>query len=334
MRHDSQTVSDLGERALIDRILGRFGGEAPPSEVWSGDDAALLETSGRVLVSTDLMVEHVDFELSYATGSDIGWKVAAINASDLAAMGGSPRHAVVTLALDASTPVELVDGIAQGMAEAALKWSFDLVGGDISAASELSIGLTMLGTVVANEPVLRSGARPGDALCITGTLGGAAGGLIVLRAGLNGDARALSLMARQLRPTARVAEGAALARLGAAAMIDVSDGLAVDLGHIVESSEVGCEVALDVLPVDGGLAWLTKQEGITADPTLLAVTGGEDFELLFALDESLVARASGELAELGTTVTRIGTVTESGRLIGGRDLEEWRRRGWEHLRER
>lgn len=331
MGRDSRTVADLGELALIERIVGRLGGRPPPAEIWSGDDAAVLETTGRVLLTTDLMVEHVDFDLGYATGGDIGWKAIAVNASDLAAMGGSPGHAVATLALHPSTPVDTVDGITLGLAEAAERWSVALVGGDISSASELSIGVTMLGTIVERAPVLRSGARPGDALCVTGALGGAAGGLIALRAGLEGEA-ARRLGARQLRPRALVAEGAALARLGVTAMIDLSDGLAMDLGHLVDSSGVGCEVALEDVPVDGDLAWLAAQEGVVADPVLLALEGGEDFELLFTLDEALVGRAVRELGELGTAVTRIGTVTESARLMGGRDLEEWRRKGWEHLR--
>ena len=182
--------------------------------------------------------------------------------------------------------------------------------------------------------VLRSGARPGDVLCVTGHLGGAAGGLHLLRGGGDAgrdDGPALELVRRQLRPRARIAEGVVLARLGATAMIDVSDGLALDLDRLLDASGAGCRVELDAVPVDPNLRALP---GAAWDALELALAGGEDLELLAALPPDGVERAVAQLDELGTPLVRIGWVTESERLVDGDDLATWRDKGWDHLRNR
>ena len=336
MDHDRPplTAGDLGERALIERIAPRFG---PPAagEVWSGDDTATLRAPGaELLFTTDLMVEDVDFKLSYSSGFDVGWKLIAANASDVAAMGGRPWRAVASIALRPETEVAFVDAFAEGMAALSKELGLGLVGGDFSSGREISASVAMLGIAPDGGPVLRSGARVGDVLCVTGALGGAAGGLLVLEEGIDGPGSGErdALAAASQRPRPRVNEGRVLAD-HAHAMIDLSDGLAVDLGHMTEASGVGCEVDLDAVPLHEALGWLQDRRPQT-DPLALALTGGEDFELLLSLDDSELSEARARLGEQGTSLTRIGVVTEGPARIGNTDLDDWRAQGWEHLHNR
>lgn len=326
--NERETVAALGEFGLIDRFAARLG-PPPDGETWSGDDAAVLISPGTTLLyTTDLLVEKVDFDMGYATGADIGWKALAVNVSDIAAMGGRPRHAVAGLGLRADSPVDAADGVIDGLLSAASRWDVDLVGGDVSSAGGFILSVALIG-VAENAPVRRSGAGPGDIICVTGSLGGAAGGLALLRDGSPLETPAKQrLRARQLRPMARLEEGRRLARLGATAMIDVSDGLAGDLLHLLEASQLGCEVAPSAIPIDPDLDSL---EGL--DPLEAALAGGEDFELLFTLAEDRYESARASLAELGTPVTRIGITVEGGsRLLGGRPLDAAGEVGWDHLR--
>lgn len=323
-----ETVAALGEFGLIDRFAARFG-PPPEGETWSGDDAAVLISPGATLLyTTDLLVEAVDFDMGYASGADIGWKAIAVNISDIAAMGGRPRHAVVGLGLRADCSVDAADGVIDGLLAAASRWDVDLVGGDVSGAGELILSVALIG-VAENSPVHRSGASAGDVICVTGSLGGAAGGLALLRDGSPLETPAKQrLRARQLRPTPRLEEGRRLARLGATAMIDVSDGLAGDLLHLLDASRLGCEIAPSAIPIDPDLDSL---EG--PDPLEAALAGGEDFELLFTIAEDRFESARASLSELGTPVTRIGiTVEGSRRLFGGRHLDAVGEVGWDHLR--
>ena len=331
------TVGELGERALIERIAPRFG---PPAtgEVWSGDDTAVFQAPDRrLLFTTDLMVEDVDFRTAYSGGFDVGWKLIAANASDIAAMGGRPWRAVASVALRPETEVGFVDDLASGMAALCRELDLGLVGGDFSSGREISASVAMIGVAGESGPVLRSGARIGDVLCVTGTLGGAAGGLMVLEEGietLESEDRAARaardvLVAASQRPDPRVAEGQVLAAY-AHAMIDLSDGLAVDLGHLTDASGVGCEVILGAVPFNDSINWLGHRRPQT-DTISLVVTGGEDFELLLSLDASDLSEAQERVGDLGTTLTKIGVVTDGPARIDDRDLDEWRARGWQHL---
>lgn len=314
-----EPVSAVGEFGLIERFRTKLPA-APEGETWSGDDAAVIAPGApQTLLTIDVLVQGVDFDLSYCSPADIGWKAMAVNVSDIAAMAGRPTRAVAALSLPSHTPVEVVDGILEGMIEAAARWEVDLVGGDISEAPQISIAITLLGE--AEAPMLRSGAQVGDAICVTGSLGGAAAGLILLRNGVQRP-ETHGLRQRQLRPDARVAEGAALAREGGAtALIDVSDGFVADLGHVLEASGVGCVLDPTAVPIDPDI----HMAGSDVDPLELALTGGEDFELIATLPVDLVDGVSH-------LVTRVGTVTKSGRSIGGRSLDVWKQRTWEHLR--
>jgi thiamine-monophosphate kinase len=329
-----QTVSDLGEEALVERIVARLGPQ-PPDEVWAGDDAALLRAPpGDLVLTTDVLVEGLDFSWSWCSGVDVGWKAVAVNASDLAAMGARPRHAVAALSLPASTPLERFDGLVEGMTEAAAAAGAAVVGGDLSGAREVSLSVALLGSCEPGRAVRRAGARPGEAICVTGSLGGAAGGLVALRAGLlegGGDPALRRLAARQLRPRPRIEEGVLLAALGASSMIDVSDGLLADLARLMRAGGTGCAVEPELVPVDPDLSALAGRAG---DPRALAATGGEDFELLFTIDPARAGAARSELARAGTAVTRIGVVAEGGLRFGEREFETMGELGWEHLRKR
>ena len=325
---DRQTVAEIGEVGLIERFAARLG--APPrGETWTGDDSAVLKAPGSIyLYTTDLLIEAIDFDMSYASGADIGWKALAVNVSDIAAMGGRPHHALVGLGVRTDCPLATADGILDGLLAAASRWDVQLVGGDISSSSALVLYVALTG-VTETEPVRRSGARPGDSICVTGALGGAAGGLALLRDEVAAEPPARRrLVARQLRPEARLEEGRRLAALGATAMIDVSDGLIGDLLHLLDASELGCNVIPEAIPVDPDLTALTGGP----DPLEAALGGGEDFELLFTLADDAVQRARVSLAELGTPVTRIGATHEGGkRMLGDGPLPAAGERGWDHL---
>ena len=300
---------------------------APANELWRGDDAALLSLqSGAAVVTTDALVEGEDFDLAYCSGFDLGWKGLAVNVSDVAAMAGKPTHAVATLVLPPSTPVELVERIGAGLAAAANRWDVGVVGGDLSAGPVVVLGLTVIGAPASRRLVPRGGARPGDLICVTGSIGGSWGGLELLRRG-RGDASD-ALVERHLRPLASVDEGRILSDVGGTAMIDVSDGFAVDLTRLMHASGTGCVVDPAAVPVDPALVVLVRL-GIarTEDLTRSAILGGEDFELLATLPPGV---------DPPEGVTIVGEVTAEAALrFGDEDLEELgRNEGWDHLRGR
>lgn len=289
------------------------------------------------------MSEHVDFELDWAAGPDIGYKLVAINVSDIAAMGGRPTRAVATVQLGEDTGSELVEGIALGIARAAEAWEIGIVGGDLGRGAELSVTMTLLGQI-QGPPVLRSGARPGDLICVTGSLGAAHAGLLLLQAGIV-DRRAVEaemsaatgadglavLAVAQLRPRPRLLEGQALAPL-ATSMIDVSDGLAPDLERICLASGVGCEIRSDAVPLHPDLQHAQRAVNGFPDPLGCALVGGEDFELLFTVPEDRLDDVEHALDEVGTSISVLGEATREGRTIDERPLEEWSKHAWDHLR--
>lgn len=319
------TVSDIGEDALLKRIERRLE-HGRGDELWAGDDTAVLVTPGtRVLMTTDQLVERVDFDLTYCTGFDVGWKAVAASASDIAAMCGRPAHAVAAVALRPDVSVAFFDDLLEGLLAAARRWDIALVGGDLSGAREISVTVALSGTPMGAGPVLRSGARSGDVLCVTGTLGAARGGLEVLRRGSRSPETEV-LVERQLRPSARIEEAAMLAGLGPTAMIDVSDGLAVDLNRLLSASKAGVAVALDAVPVEPALTYVPGLDAVEA-----AVLGGEDFELLFTIGADGAGDAVSALGRLGTPLTRLGTIVDGIGTLGGRPLESWKEKGWQHL---
>jgi thiamine-monophosphate kinase len=280
------------------------------------DDAALVDVpgGGQVVVSVDSVVAGVHVDLSVCTPGDVGWKALMGALSDLAAMGAVPLGALVALCLPGgSGDGALALGVMAGMAEASAASGCPLLGGDLSEAGELVAAVTVLGTVEAGRgaPVARSGALPGDAVLVTGACGGSAAGLRELRAG--GSASG-GLAYR--RPVARLGEGQVARRAGAHAMIDVSDGLALDLHRLADASGVG--FALRDVPVAPGAT--------LAD----ALGGGEDYELVIAAGEADVAGLLGDFAAAGLREPiRMGTCTAdpARRTLGDAPLE---RLGWQH----
>lgn len=313
------SVGVLGERGLIRRIATSPAvvPGAPGIEVGLGDDTAVLMVppGHKLLATTDLLIEDVHFRRASAAPADIGWKAMAVNLSDIAAMGGIPRWALVALAVPADTDVEAVDAFYGGMAEAAAPHGVSVVGGDTAASrAGWTINVTLLG-IHPGEPRLRSQARPGDAVMVTGSLGASAAGLHVLEMGLD-RARAAGvtgtrlgeLTRAHLRPRARVAEGRWLGQApGTHAMMDCSDGLATDLGHICRESRVGARVELERVPVAAAVRDAARTLG--ADAHRWAVSGGEDYELLLTCDPAAVERLIAGLAEAtGTPLTLIGRI--------------------------
>jgi len=263
-------VDDIGagERAAIERIRGVL--PAPPRhETWIGDDAAAVAppASGPLLLAADLVVEGVHADLALVGLDDLGWKALAVNVSDVAAMGGRPLHALVCVAGPPDTDLDL---LYAGIAAAAEEYRCAVVGGDLSNAASLTVAVAVTGECPGGRPVLRSGARPGDALLVTGPLGRSAAGLAALHSPDRQAKAYAEYVEAYRRPRARVAEGMVAAATGATAMIDVSDGLAADVRNLAAASGIG--VDLHNVAADPG--WPVSEED--------ALFGGEDYELLFA----------------------------------------------------
>ncbi|MDQ4095255.1 MAG: thiamine-phosphate kinase [Actinomycetota bacterium] len=325
---DERSLGDVGEWGLIEAIRAHLD-NPPRGEIWSGDDAAVVGvTREKIVFTTDVLVEGIDFDLAYAPADSVGAKAIAANASDVAAMGGRPRWAVAAVTLRAELPEGFVDGLTRGMAQAAGAIGAALVGGDISEGREVVVSVAMVG-VLDGRAVTRHGARVGDLICVTGALGGAAGGLLLLRSSGATTEAGRRLVERQLRPRARTAEGPLLAQ-HATAMIDVSDGLAADLAHILDASGVGCRLHPDRIPIDADLEAAGAE--MPADLLGLALAGGEDFELLFTVDPRDQEHVEEALEGLETPWSVIGEITENDRLVGDRNLDAWKGKGWEHLR--
>jgi thiamine-monophosphate kinase len=282
----------------------------PAGETWIGDDAAVVAPPPEsLLLAADLVVAGVHVDLDLVGIDDMGWKAMSANVSDLAAMAGRPCQALVSVAGPASTDL---DGLFSGLAQAAERYRCPVVGGDLANASVLVVAVAVTGTSEGRPAVLRSGARPGDALFVTGPLGASAAGLDVLRSGRAGEAPVLAAAHR--RPQARVEEGQAARAGGATAMIDLSDGLAIDLDRVGAASGVG--VALTAVPV---------AEGATLDH---ALSGGEDYELAFCAADPDEVVAAFDAAGLRAPV-RIGSCTgdPEERQLDGARLQPT---GWEH----
>ncbi|WP_027718629.1 thiamine-phosphate kinase [Desulfovirgula thermocuniculi] len=304
-------LSEIGEFGLIARVAQ--GLLTHPGEVvaGAGDDAAVLRLPGPhwLLFTTDMLVEGVHFSLAWATYEQVGYKTVAVNASDIAAMGGWPTHGVISLGLPPRVSVEEVEALYHGLRRAAAEYRLNIVGGDTVASPErLVINFALLGLVEAGLAVLRGGARVGDLICVTGTLGNSAAGLYLCQnPGLAPDGETAAFLYRaHLEPRAKLAAGRLLASAGATAMEDVSDGLARELHNICRASGVGCLVRAKDVPLSSQARELARLAG--CDPLEWALSGGEDYELVFTLPEDLFEQAKEELAAIGESCTCIGEI--------------------------
>lgn len=283
-----------------------------------GDDCAVIskDSDTDILVTTDMLVEDVDFRTTWTSPRDLGTKALAVSLSDVAAMGGSPRFSMLTLGLPGKIwESKFAEEFMNAYLELANAEGVTLIGGDISKTPDkIVIDSWVLGEIPSGKAKPRSGARPGDILCVTGSLGGARAGLEILEHGKAAESSsAVSLVNRLLRPVARTSAGAILGKLEAVtSMIDVSDGLCGDLGHICEQSGTGARLLASAIPVDEAIV-TALQEGLLIsdgdDPAGLqyALKGGEDFELLFTVSPSELGAVTEAMN--GHACTCIGEIT-------------------------
>lgn len=325
-------LAELGEFGFIDRI-GRAVAPGNGVRLGIGDDcAALTLPPGELLLTTtDLLIEQVHFRREWTDLRTLGRKSVAVNVSDIAAMGGTPRHLFLGLAVPAGMRVEELDEYLAGFLEAASHYGATLAGGDTCGSpGPLMISVTAEGAVPEGQLVCRSGARRGDAIYVSGTLGDSGLALQMLLAGQKPE---IFLARRHHDPEARAGLGQTLARAAIpTAMIDVSDGLLADLGHILESSGVGAEVEAAALPLSSPFL-----RALAQDPSLLdlALSGGEDYELLFTVPTEKKAALAELVKSAQVPVTRLGIITsaDKGLMVIGRDGQPIRPRqtGYDHF---
>jgi thiamine-monophosphate kinase len=333
--HDN-SVTSVGEFALIDRLRRLIPTTGPGVTVGLGDDAAILAFGGPVLATCDIQVEGIHFTWDLCTAEDVGWRAVAVNLSDIAAMGGTPRFILISLALPPATSVDCVEKIYRGIAEISAAHGVVVAGGNLSSTpGPLLIDVTALGD--ASRALTRAGARPGDRVWVTGTVGKAAAGrFLAQRADVWVPGRA-ALVAAYCRPIPRVDAGRILGRIpDLSAMIDTSDGTASDLLHLAEASGVGVRIDADRLPAAPGLAEAAHEAGW--DPAAWTLAGGEDYELLFTAAATFDAQAPGLAARLNVPLTPVGEIlpASEGRWIfdGGGTRRPLAAEGWDHFQGR
>ncbi|MGB9282001.1 MAG: thiamine-phosphate kinase [Pseudonocardiaceae bacterium] len=317
---DLGTVADLGEFGLIARVTA--GRTQPPSTLLGpGDDAAVLAAAdGRVVATTDVLVEGVHFRLDWSTPHQIGRKAAAANLADVAAMGAVPTALLVGLAAPGRTPVSTADGLVAGMWEEARKTGAGIVGGDVVSSAQLVISVTALGDLQGRPPVTRSGARPGDVLALCGRLGWSAAGLAVLRRGSRSPIARfpLAVVASHQVPEPPYRAGPQAATAGATAMIDISDGLLADAGHLAEASGVSIEIDSAALPITSQLVEVAS--ALEVDARHWVLTGGEDHALLASFPAGVPLPAGW---------TKLGAVRQGrGVTVDGSEVPPG---GWRHF---
>jgi len=335
-RSPGSALASLGEFGLIERLRHLVPTTGPGVIIGIGDDAAVLRFSAEAIATCDIQVEGVHFTWDLCRPEDLGWRALAVNLSDIAAMAGVPRYALVSLALPPETTLATVDGLYAGLAEAALAYSVVIVGGNVSGTSgPFAVDITVLGE--GDRVLSRAGAHPGDAVWITGSVGKAAAGLFLLQHPGTNSPAGEALVRAYRRPIPRVMAGRVLAATGlVTAMIDSSDGTASDLLHLAEASKAGARLDLDCLPVPAGLEAAARAAG--RDPAAWTLGGGEDYELLFTAAPAFEARAAHHAEAAGVPLTRIGEIlpeAEGRWVLGpGAIRSPLRAAGWDHFQNR
>jgi len=336
------TFAEIGEHALLARLIARLPRASPAVLVGPGDDAAVLAPirNERIVVTTDAVVEGVHFSRAFSTPADIGHKALAVNLSDLAAMGATPRWALLSLVLPGSMPVSDVEELVDGLAALARRYGVSVVGGNITRTDgALVVDVTAGGDVAPRKWLTRSGAGAGNEIYVSGSIGGAAAGLEMLKTGTGNREPATACIARHRRPEPRVRLGIAMGRAKAArAAMDLSDGLADALKQVASASGVGVKIDADSLPIDPCAREWWASRG--TDPVIAAVSGGDDYELLFAVAPQR-GSGGGALRSVARHVaepplTKIGVFTKDPRalVIVRGTREEALPEGFEHFAHR
>lgn len=321
-------AADLGERGLIERIRRML--PSPPADllVGPGDDAAVVrpERGAVEILTTDALVEGVHFDFRFSTPADVGHKALAVNLSDVAAMGGTPRFALLSLMVPDACSVHAFDRLLDGFLQLAARSRVTVAGGNISRSpGPLVVDVTVTGSARPRKILTRAGGRPGDRLYVSGTLGAAAAGLSWLQqhAGPGGivepQGAVLDCVQRHRRPQPRLRLGAVIGRTRAAsACMDLSDGLADAIRQVAEASGTGARIEADRLPIHEGARDIFSGAG--KDPVECALAGGDDYELLFAVPARFKGRvrAASRLAQ-GLSLTHIGELTDERPLVVVRD---------------
>ena len=312
-----QTVADLGEFGLIAALQSRLK-TAPAVDLPSGDDAAVLRLgSDRLVVSTDMLVQDRHFRLEWSSPEDIGHKAAAQNFADLAAMGARPVALTAAIAMPPETPAEWVLGVVDGMVAEAADLGSAVVGGDVTRGSVITLCVTALGVPAGSRLVRRNGAHPGDVVAVCGRLGWAAAGLAVLGRGFRSPRVVVDA---HRRPQPPYSAGALAAAAGATAMIDVSDGLLADLGHIAQASGVQIVLTTDALPSDDQIR--ETASAFNADPLGWVIAGGDDHALAATFPAGTVLPAG--FVAVGEVVQGSGVEVPGYRHIGSPGFDHFR----------
>src|SRR4030042_198203 len=304
-------VSELGEFGLIELLADTVDKTRNPRDIsWQrlligiGDDAAVWQEDGSIqLATTDSLIQDTHFDLNITTWEELGWKAIAVNLSDIAAMGGIPGYALISLALPGELETECISSLYQGMAQIANRFGIAIVGGNIASASKTMIAVTVLGSLESKSALTRSAAVPGDQVAITGYPGLSAAGLKMLKQKLSFDSETSQLLRQaHLQPTPRINEGQALLSHKVRAAIDISDGLIADLTHICKASKVGARINKDSVPIHPVL-----QSNFKSDCQQLALSGGEDYELLFTASSQVINQVKQAIS---CPITVIGEIIE------------------------
>lgn len=314
---DRTALENLGEFGLIQHLTQTVELTQDSSKAGIGDDAAVLDFAGkRTLISTDMLLENVHFDLRYVPLKHLGYKAVQVNLSDIYAMNGIASQITFSIGLSSKFPLEAVEEIYEGALIACKKYNVDLIGGDTSTSTQgLVISVTSIGYAEENNIAYRSNAKEGDLICVSGDLGGAYVGLQLLERekrvflenpNIQPDLEGKDyIVERQLKPEARkdIVELLAALHVKPNAMIDVSDGLASEILHICKASNVGCKLYEEKIPIDPMTYETAREFGL--DPTVCALSGGEDYELLFTIPQSDYDKIKGQL-----DLSVIGHITE------------------------
>ena len=330
-----KVLREIGEFGLIGRIRKWMATSDPVLIRGIGDDVAVVEVGRKVLlVTTDILIENIHFKRAWIDPYRLGKKALAVNVSDIAAIGGTPEFFLISLGLPKNLPLPFITSFYRGLKEGAKRFNVDLIGGDTSVSREIIINICVLGNGRKGNLVFRNGARVGDDLFVSGTLGDAALGLRILQE-KGFKERPTGLVEKHLSPSPRIELGQAIANHHwATSMIDVSDGLLIDTNHLLEESNVGARIWEDRVPLSSLYRkWIGS---FSKNPLQMALSGGEDYELLFTAPPKIRKRISNLARSLKIPLTRIGEILpqERGFRMVGKDGKEYlpSRLGFEHFK--